>query len=90
MVLLRKTILEADRASAEMVINMEYTQANLLLWKTIFDAQSKRSDLIFGTNLSTNNTRFIHMNPGNFTQVSTESGASDREMFLFSRLGDDA
>ena len=52
-------------------------------------AQANRDDLIFGTNISTSNTRFIHMNPGNFIQVTSHTGQSDLHNYLFASLGDD-
>jgi hypothetical protein len=86
----RKTIVEVDRASAEVVISMEYTASNLILWKTFFDAQKKRTDLIFNSQktLTPANARFIHMNPDNMKQVLL-AGAPDPYNFLFMRLGDD-
>eukprot|EP01050_Picozoa_sp_SAG11_P020114 SAG11_NODE_3337_length_2516_cov_2.095987_3_plen_171_part_00 len=88
--IIRKTILEADRDKAEIVINMEYTKDSLLLWKAVFDAQAKRSDLIFGTapNVSPENCRFIHMNPDNMLQGTSGTG-TDPTNFLYNRLGDD-
>ena len=88
--IIRKTILEADRDKAEIVINMEYTRDNLLLWKAVFDAQAKRSDLIFGTApaISPNNCRYIHMNPNNMLQGIDGTG-TDPNNFLYNRLGDD-
>jgi hypothetical protein len=82
--IIRKNIGHLDRTTAEIVINMEYTEPNLLLWKAVFDAQAKRSDLIFGTGISTSNCRFIHMNTRNFIQVG-----ANKTNFLYSRLGDD-
>ena len=87
--IIRKSIPTLARATAEIVISMEYTNANLLLWKTLFDAQATRDDLIFGTNISTSNARFIHMNPGNFIQVTSHTGQSDLHNYLFASLGDD-
>ena len=86
--LIRKTIETADRDTAEIIINMEYTKDNLLLWKAIFDAQAKRNDLIFGTNITTTNCRFIHMNPDNMLQ-GVSGGLTDANSFLWNRLGDD-
>ena len=79
---LRKSIAAASRATAEIVISMEYTEANLLLWKAVFDAQARRQDLIFGTGVSTSNCRWIHLNPFNMIQELPTK-------FLYSRLGDD-
>ena len=91
--LIRKSIAESDRTTANIVLNMEYTQENLLLWKGLFDAQASRDDLIFGTNVSTSNARFIHMNPDNFLQdthtSATGSTNIDENNFLFNKLGDD-
>jgi len=86
----RKTIAEVDRASAEVVISHEYTADNLLLWKNFFSAQAKRTDLIFNSQktLTPTNTRFIHMNPDNMKQVLL-AGVPDPDNFLFMRLGDD-
>jgi hypothetical protein len=69
---------------------MEYTTANLLLWKNFFDAQKKRGDLIFNSQktLTPSNARFIHMNPDNMIQLLS-AGALDPDNFLFMRLGDD-
>ena len=82
----RKTIVDLDRGYAEIVISMEYTQANLLIWKKI-DSQAKRSDLIFNSlkTLTPSNTRFIHMNPENMMQLLS-AGAPDPYNFLF-RIG---
>eukprot|EP01047_Picozoa_sp_COSAG01_P031214 COSAG01_NODE_2206_length_8170_cov_70.537108_1_plen_487_part_00 len=35
--LIRKAIAEADRATARIVLSMEYTEENLLLWKALFE-----------------------------------------------------
>lgn len=81
-----QNITTQQRATADIVIEMEYTHDNLLKWKAVFDAQSHRSDLIFGTNITTDNCRFIHMNPGNFAR---SSGTTQTTKFMFDRLGDD-
>ena len=59
-------------------------------WKAVFDAQAKRSDLIFGTApaISPNNCRYIHMNPNNMLQGIDGTG-TDPNNFLYNRLGDD-
>ena len=70
--------------------DFHYTTTNLQLFQQLFDAQAQRSDLIFGTSVSTENTRFVHIDhnvyvetPGNPVRFGSDDDITKSTARLF-------